>query len=78
MPGRSDEPETFLALAEPVEIVWIFAQINALDFHYELKNTSGGMGPAQLQVSVRLDALLMTIRQRMTVDMTQFQPRTKT
>jgi len=65
-------------LAEPVEIAWIFAHINALDFHYELNNTSGGMGPARIQTSVRVDAPFLTIRQRMTVDMAQFQQRTKT
>jgi hypothetical protein len=66
---------TEATLAEPVEIAWIFAQISALDFHYELNNTSGGMGPARIQTSVKVDALFVTIRQRMTVNMTQFQPR---
>ncbi len=67
--------KTEATLAEPVEIAWIFAQISDLDFHYELENTSGAMGPAQLQVSVKVNAVFMTIRQRMTVDMTQFQAR---
>jgi hypothetical protein len=62
-------------LAQPVEVAWIFAHINSVDFHYRLNNTSGGMGPAWIQTSVRVDAPFITIRQRMTVDMTQFQPR---
>ena len=69
--------KTEATLAQPVEIAWIFAQVDSLDFHYELNNTSGGMGPAWIQVSVRVDAPFLTIRQRMTVDMAQFQPRQK-
>jgi hypothetical protein len=64
-------------LAEPVEIAWIFASITDLQFHYELNNTSGGMGPAWIQTSVKVDAPFFSIRQRMTVNMTQFEPREK-
>ena len=65
------------SLAQPVEIAWIFAEVSAVDFHYELNNTEGGMGPARIQTSVRVDAPFITIRQRMTVDMDQFLRRTK-
>jgi outer membrane lipoprotein-sorting protein len=64
-------------LAEPVEVAWIFASITTLNFHYELNNISGGMGPAWIQTSVQLDAPFISIRQRMTVTMTQFVPREK-
>ncbi len=62
-------------LAKPVEVAWIFAEIGALNFHYELKNTAGGMGPTRIQASVEVDAPFIKIRQRMTIDMTQFKPR---
>ena len=68
--------QTEATLLEPVEIAWIFAQINALDFHYVLKNTTGGMGPAQIQTTVEVDIpFIAQIHQRTTIDLTQFQPR---
>jgi len=66
---------TEATLAKPVEVAWIFAQISALNFHYELNNTTGGMGPAHIQTSVEVDAPFIKIRQQMTIDMTQFKPR---
>jgi hypothetical protein len=68
---------TEATLAEPVEVAWIFAQVSALSFRYELDNTSGQMGPAHVETSVQVDAPLIAIRQRTTVDLTQFEPRTK-
>lgn len=70
--------KTEATLAQPVEIAWIFAQISALSFRYDLNNTRGGMGPARIQTSVKVEAPFITIRQRMTVDMAQFQRRTRT
>ena len=69
--------ETDATLAQPVEVAWIFAKVTALSFHYELNNTSGGFGPAFIHTTVRVDAPLITIRQRMQVDITQVEPRTK-
>ena len=70
--------KTEATLAEPVEVAWVFAEISELNFHYELDNTSGGLGPAQVQTSVKVTAPFLSIKQRMTVDMTQFQPRGRT
>jgi hypothetical protein len=38
---------------------------------------TGAMGPALIQTSVKVDAPFISIRQRMTVNMTQFQSRVK-
>jgi hypothetical protein len=70
--------KTEASLAQPVDVAWIFAQVSALNFHYELNNTSGGMGPSRIEVSVAVDAPFIAIRQRMTVDMTDFRPRANT
>jgi hypothetical protein len=70
--------KTEASLAEPVEVAWIFASVTALTFRYELQNSTGGMGPAQVQTFVTVDAPFLSIRQRMKVDLTQFGPRTKT
>jgi hypothetical protein len=67
--------QTDATLAQPVEVAWFLAEISTLDFHYELQNTSGGMGPAAVRTLVVVEALFITIRQRMTVDMTHFRPR---
>ena len=67
--------KTEATLAHPVSVAWIFARIATLDFLYELSGTAGEFGPARLQVSVEVDASLLTIRQRQTVNMTDFQPR---
>jgi hypothetical protein len=67
--------KTDASLAEPVDIAWFLAQITALDFRYELHNTSGGMGPAFIQTSVAVSAPFLQFRQRMTIEMTQFQSR---
>lgn len=69
--------KTDATLAAPVEIAWIFAEITDVHFHYELHNTTGGLGPAEIKTSVRVDTPLFTIRQRMTVDMGEVVPRTK-
>jgi hypothetical protein len=69
--------KTEAALAHPVEIAWFLAQITSLDFHYELRGGPGAMGPALIQTSVVVEAPFITVRQRMTFDMTQFRPRTK-
>jgi hypothetical protein len=66
---------TDATLAEPVEIAWVFAEIQALSFHYELNSTTGGLGPAQVLTSVKVTAPFISVNQRMTVDMTQFQRR---
>jgi hypothetical protein len=70
--------KTEATLAEPVEVAWVFAEISELNFHYELDNTTGGLGPARVLTSVRVDAPFLSIRQRTTVEMTQFQPRGRT
>jgi hypothetical protein len=70
--------KTEATLAQPVEVAWIFAAVTALDFHYELDNTTGGMGPAYIKTYVVVHAPFISIRQRMDVDMTEFQPRDKT
>ena len=67
--------KTEATLAAPVEVAWIFAQVSSLTFLYELENTAGSFGPARVQTSVRVDAPFITIRQQMTVDLTQFEPR---
>jgi len=69
---------TDATLAQPVEIAWVFAEVQALSFHYELNNSSGGLGPSQVLTSVKVTAPFISIHQRMTVDMTQFQQRSKT
>lgn len=69
--------ETDATLAEPVAIAWVFAQVHNLHFHYELKNTSGGFGPAQVVAFIRVTAPFVSINQRIMIDMTQFEPRTK-
>jgi hypothetical protein len=68
---------TEATLAEPVEVAWIFASVTNLNFRYELQNVTGAMGPALIQTSVKVDAPFISIRQRMTVNMTQFQSRVK-
>jgi hypothetical protein len=70
--------KTDASLAAPVDVVWFVAQISKLDFHYELHNTTGGMGPATVQTSVVVDAPFIQIRQRSTIEMTDFRPRTAT
>ncbi len=67
--------KTEATLAHPVQIAWIFARISALDFHYELRSATDDFGPAWLQVTVEVDAPLINIRQRQTVDMTHFESR---
>ena len=67
--------KTDATLATPVEVAWIFASISDLHFHYELRNTTGGQGPATIQTSVRVDTPLFSIRQRMIVDMSNVVPR---
>jgi hypothetical protein len=69
--------KTEATLAEPVQVAWVFASVTSLDFHYELDGGPGEMGPALIQTMVRVDAPFITIRQRMIVDMTQFQSRAK-
>jgi hypothetical protein len=69
--------KTEATLAHPVNVAWIFAQVSAIDFRYVLDNTTGGMGPARIQTSVKVDAPFLSIRQRMVVDMSQFEPRAK-
>jgi hypothetical protein len=68
---------TQAGLAEPVQVAWVFAKISNLNFDYELNNVPGQLGPAQVKTSVEVDAPFISIRQRMTVDLTQFEPRTK-
>jgi hypothetical protein len=68
--------QTDATLADPVEVAWIFAKVSALDFHYELNNTTGGYAPAQILTSVKVDAPLVTIRQRMKIVITHVEPRT--
>lgn len=70
--------KTEATLAEPVEVAWIFAKISMLNFNYELDNVPGQLGPAQVKTSIEVNAPFITIRQRMKVDLTQFEPRTKT
>lgn len=67
--------KTEASLAEPVEVAWFLAQITTLNFHYELRNTTGGMGPAFVQTSVVVKAPFVTVRQQMKVDMFQFRKR---
>jgi hypothetical protein len=69
--------KTDASLAHPVEIAWFLAQITSLDFHYELRGGPGAMGPALIRTAVVVDAPFLTIRQRMTFDMTQFRSRIK-
>jgi hypothetical protein len=66
---------TQATLAHPVDIVFFLATINTLDFHYELQGPPGAMGPAEVRTAVVINAPFITIRQRMTVEMTQFSPR---
>ena len=70
--------KTDATLAQPVDILWFVAQISKLDFHYELHSTPGGMGPAFVQTSVVVEAPLVEIRQRSSVEMTNFRARTAT
>jgi hypothetical protein len=69
--------KTEASLAEPVNVAWIFAKISTLDFHYELDNAPGELGPAQVKTSVEVNAPFLTVRQRMKVDLSQFEPLTK-
>jgi hypothetical protein len=69
--------QTDATLTQPVPVAWIFARISALHFHYELRSTSSDFGPAFLQVGVEVNAPLIDIRQRQTVDMTHFESRGK-
>jgi hypothetical protein len=69
---------TEATLAEPVNVAWIFAQVSGLSFRYDLDNSTGGMGPARIETFVKVDAPFISFRQRMTVDITQFEPRNKT
>ncbi len=69
--------KTEATLAEPVEIAWILAQISSLTFHYELDSTSDDMGPAQITTVVKVATPFLDITQRITVDLSQFQPRSK-
>jgi hypothetical protein len=64
-------------LAAPVEVAWVFAEITEVNFHYELHNTTGGLGPASITTSVKLDAPFITFRQRMIVEMGEVTPRDK-
>jgi len=68
---------TEATLVHPVAVAWIFARIKTLDFHYELRTTTNPFGPAWLQVFVQVEAPLLTVRQRQTVEMNQFEPRGK-
>ncbi len=62
-------------LAAPVEVAWIFAEISEVHFHYELHNTTGGLGPASILTTVRVDTPLFTFHQRMIVDLGEVTPR---
>ena len=68
--------QTDATLAEPVEVAWVFAKVSTLTFHYALNNTTGGFAPADILTSVRVDAPLLTIQQRMKVEITHIEPRT--
>jgi hypothetical protein len=68
--------KTEATLAQPVPVAWIFARISTLDFHYELRNASSEFAPSSLQVTVEVDAPLLRIRQRQTVVISDFEPRT--
>jgi hypothetical protein len=67
--------KTDATLAHPVDVAWFLAQITSLDFHYELRGGPGAMGPAFIQTSVVVDAPFVTIRQKMSYDMTDFASR---
>ena len=69
--------KTEATLAQPVEVAWIFAKITKLDFSYELRTNSNDFGPAWLQVAVDVEAPFVSIRQRQTVDMDRFEPRSR-
>ncbi len=69
--------KTEATLAEPVEIAWVFAQISALSFRYELNDAGQAIGPARVQTSVQVAVPFLSIRQRMTINMDRFQPRPK-
>ena len=66
---------TDATLLHPVEVAWIFASIDHLDFHYELPPGGSEYGPAWLQTSFEVAAPLIRIRQRQHIDMTHFRPR---
>jgi hypothetical protein len=68
---------TQATLAQPVPIAWNLAQITSLSFQYEVNDPSEAVGPAQILTSVKVVAPFIMINQRMTVDMTHFQPRPK-
>ncbi len=67
--------KTEATLAEPVEIAWVFASITQLDFRYDLLKDVDGIGPCEIKTFVKVNAPLITIRQRMLVDMDKFEPR---
>jgi hypothetical protein len=67
--------KTEATLADPVEIAWIFATISVLEFRYELRPGPTRFGPSEVTTLVRVDAPFLTIRQRMKVEMTQFEQR---
>jgi hypothetical protein len=69
--------KTQATLAQPVPIAWNLAQITSLSFQYEVNDPSEAVGPAQILTSVKVVAPFIMINQRMTVDMTHFQPRPK-
>jgi hypothetical protein len=66
---------TEATLLHPVEVAWIFASIDRLDFHYEMPPGGSEYGPAWLQTYVEVAAPLIRIRQRQRIDMTHFRAR---
>jgi hypothetical protein len=65
-------------LTQPVPVAWILAHVSAVYFHYDMNYAPGIMGPARILASFRFEAPLILVNQRITIETTQFQPRTKT
>ncbi len=61
-------------LAHPVTVAWIFAKITRLDFQYEMRSLTNLYGPSHLQVFVEVATPIWSVRQRQSVDLTDFQP----
>ena len=66
--------KTEATLAHPVTVAWIFAQITRLDFRYQLNSLTSLYGPSRLQVFVEVSTPIWSVRQRQTIDLTDFQP----
>ena len=66
--------QTEATLVQPVTVAWIFAKITRLDFKYQMRSTASIFGPSGLQVSVEVSTPLWSVRQRQTIDLTDFTP----